>query len=73
MNYLIQAFNNNDKQILGSNNSGIVKNAKSMVKIDNRLRCFNPCKETTTIKVFSYSNLYDKSSYNLVKTISVSF
>ena len=72
MNYLIQAYQN-DKQLLGTSNASLVHNAKSIVKVNNTLKRFNPDKVTTCIKVFSYTNLYNESSYKLVKTVSVSF
>jgi hypothetical protein len=72
MNYLIQAYQN-DKQLLGTSNASLVYDAKTMVKVDNALKRFNPDKVTTVVKVFSYTNLYNESSYKLVKTVSVSF
>lgn len=69
MNYLIQAYKN-DKPLLGTSNASLVSNAKSMVKVNNALKRFNPDKDATCIKVFSYINLYNESSYKLIKTVS---
>jgi hypothetical protein len=69
MNYIIQAYQNN-RQLLGTSNASLVKDVKSMVKIDNALKRFNPDKEADCIKVFSYTNLYNESTYRLVKTVS---
>lgn len=72
MNYIIQAYKN-DKPLLGTSNASLVSNAKTMVKVNNALKRFNPDKVATSVKVFSYVNLYSESSYKLVKTVSVSF
>ena len=68
MEYIIIAHKEN-KELLGTQNSTLVHNCKSMVKVNNALSRFNPEKETDEIKIYSYTNLYDEKSYKLVKTI----
>ena len=68
MNYIIIAHKKN-KELLGTQNSTLVHNCKSMVKVNNALKAFNPSKDTDEIKVYSYSNLYDEKTYKLIKTI----
>ena len=68
MDYIIIAHKEN-KELLRTQNSTLVHNCKSMVKVNNALKAFNPSKDTDEIKVYSYSNLYDEKSYKLVKTI----
>jgi len=68
MEYIIIAHKEN-KELLGTQNSTLVHNCKSMVKVNNALSRFNPAKETDEIKIYSYTNLYDEKSYKLVKTI----
>ena len=68
MDYIIIAHKEN-KELLGTQNSTLVHNCKSMVKVNNALKAFNPSKYTDEIKVYSYSNLYNEKSYKLIKTI----
>ena len=70
MNYYIVAVDNNGKEFLGSQNATIVREAKSMVKVNNALKSFNPTKETKQVKVYSYTNFYDNSTFRLIKTIN---
>ena len=68
MEYIIIALKEK-KELLGTQNSTLVHNCKSMVKVNNALKAFNPSKDTDEIKVYSYSNLYDEKTYKLIKTI----
>lgn len=68
MNYIIIAHKEN-RELLGTQNSTLVYNCKSMVKVTNALKAFNPSKDTDEIKIYSYCNLYDEKSYKLIKTI----
>ena len=52
MNYFIVAVDNNGREFLGTQNATIVRDAKSMVKVNNALKSFNPTKETKQIKVY---------------------
>ena len=70
MNYYIVAVDNNGKEFLGSQNATIVREVKSMVKVNNALKSFNPTKETKQVKVYSYTNFYDNSTFRLIKTIN---
>ena len=70
MNYFIVAVDNNGREFLGSQNATIVRDAKSMVKVNNALKYFNPTKETKQIKVYSYINFYDEKTFKLVRTIN---
>ena len=66
MNYIIIAHKEN-KELLGTQNSTLVNDCKSLVKVKNALKRFNPQKDTDKIKIFSYSNLYDEKTYKLYK------
>lgn len=68
MNYIIIAHKDG-KELLGSDNSTLVHNCKSLVKVKNALSRFNPSKETDEIKIYSYTNLYDDKTYKLYKAI----
>lgn len=68
MEYIIIAHKEN-KELLGSQNSTLVHNCKSMVKVNNALKAFKPSKDTDEIKIYSYSNLYDEKTYKLYKVI----
>jgi len=68
MDYLIEAYCNGSA-ILGSDSAAIVRNAKSMTKVKNRLKWFNPPARTNEIKVFSFTNLYDEKTHKHVLTI----
>ena len=46
MNYFIVAVDNNGREFLGTQNATIVRDAKSMVKVNNALKYFNPTNET---------------------------
>ncbi len=70
MEYIIIAYKNNS-ELLGSNNTTIVRSAKSMVKVNNALKSFNPSKNTDEIRIYSYTNIYNDETYKLVKTISI--
>ena len=70
MNYFIVAVDNNGREFLGTQNATIVRDAKSMVKVNNALKYFNPTKETKQIKVYSYINFYDERTFKLVRTIN---
>mgnify|MGYP003617503219 CR=1 FL=1 len=70
MNYFIVAVDNNGREFLGTQNATIVRDAKSMVKVNNALKYFKPTKETKQIKVYSYINLYDEKTFKLVRTIN---
>ena len=70
MNYYIVATDKNGREFLGTQNATIVRGAKSMVKVNNAFKCFNPTKETKQIKVYSYTNLYDEKTFKLVRTIN---
>ena len=70
MNYFIVEVDNNGREFLGSQNATIVRDAKSMVKVNNALKYFNPTKETKQIKVYSYINFYDEKTFKLVRTIN---
>lgn len=65
MNYLIQAYENNNG-LLGTDNQTLVKDCKSFVKVKNALKYFNPSKYTTEIRVYSYTNLYNESTFKLI-------
>ena len=68
MDYLIEAHKDG-RPLLGSDNATIVRDAKSMVKVKNRLKWFNPGKQYDEIKVFSFTHLYDEKTHKLVLTI----
>ena len=68
MDYIIIAHKEN-KELLGTQNSTLVHNCKSMVKVNNALKAFKPSKDTDEIKIYSYSNLYDEKSYKLYKSV----
>ena len=70
MDYLIEAHKNG-RPILGSEGAAIVRDAKSMVKVNNRLKWFNPIKEHDEIKIFSFTSLYDEKTHKLIKTIKI--
>jgi hypothetical protein len=70
MDYFIVAVDSKGREFLGTQNAKIVKDAKSMVKVNNALKCFNPTKETKQIKVYSYTNLYNEKTFKLVRTIN---
>jgi hypothetical protein len=70
MNYIIIALKDN-KELLGTDNATLVHNCKSMVKVNNALKSFNPSKQADKIKVYSYSNLYDEKTYKLYKEILI--
>lgn len=70
MECIIIAYENN-RELLGSNNATIVRGAKNMVKVNNALKSFNPSKNTDEIRIYSYTNIYNDETYNLIKTISI--
>lgn len=65
MNYIIQAYENN-KGLLGTENQTLVTNCKSLVKVKNALKYFNPSKFADEIRVHSYTNLYDEKTFKLI-------
>lgn len=69
MNYYIQAYTGKDQGLIGTQNQALVKDAKTQVKVNNRLKWFNPDPDTKQVKVFSYTNLYNESTYKLIRTI----
>jgi len=71
MNYIIETYDNENRQLLGSENSAIVRDAKTMVKVNNRLKWFNPCNRAIKIKISSFTNIYDEKTYKEVKTINI--
>lgn len=70
MDYLIEA-RKNGIAILGGNGAAIVRDAKSMKKVSNRLDWFNPDKDHDEILIFSFTRLYDEKTHKLIKTIKV--
>lgn len=70
MDYFIEAYKEG-RPILGSDGAAIVREAKSMIKVNNRLKCFKPMKEHDEIKIFSFTNLYDEKTHKLIKTIKI--
>lgn len=51
MDYIIIARKEN-KELLGTQNATLVKNCKSMVKVNNALKAFNPSKDTHDLKEY---------------------
>lgn len=68
MNYFIQAFASNEG-LLGTQNQAILRDCKTTVKLNNRLKWFNPESRYTEIKVFSFTNVYNENTYKLIRTI----
>ncbi len=68
MDYLIVSVIDGKEQ-LGTDSNTIVRNAKSMVKVNNALKYFNPLRKPHEIRIYSFSHIYQPESYKLVKTI----
>lgn len=68
MDYFIIAVKDG-KELLGSDNSAFVRNAKNMVKVNNRLRSFNPMIKPDEVRLYSFTQVYRPDFYKLIKTI----
>lgn len=71
MNYIFETYDADGSQLIGSENSAIVRDAKTMVKVNNRLKWFSPCKRAVKIKISSFSNIYDEKTYREVRIITI--
>lgn len=71
MNYLIQTHTDG-RATLGTQNQAIVRDAKSMIKVNNRLKSFNPHGNYDEIKIYAYNEAdrYKDEAYKLVRTIT---
>ena len=70
MDYLITAYREN-KNLLGSDSSRIVRDAKTMVKVNNALKWFKPFQKHDEIRIYSYTNFYDDKTFKLIRTIKI--
>ena len=68
-NYLIQAYDPEDKGLLGTANQSLIIGARSMVRVNNRLKSFKPDRPYSSIRVSTYTNLYDENTHRVVKVI----
>ena len=70
MEYYIEA-QSKGKPLMGTQNGTIIHDAKSMVKLNNALKSFNPEKRADEIKVFSFTNFYNTDTFKLIQTIKL--
>ena len=70
MEYFIQNYKEN-KELLGTENTTFVHDAKNMVKVNNGLLRHKPSMQTDEIRIYSYTNLYNEKTHKLIKTIRI--
>ena len=58
-----------DKELLGSANATIIKNKTERV-LDRRVQSMRPDREYDKIIAYSFSNIYDRSTYKKVRSWS---
>lgn len=68
MDYLIECHKDG-RALLGSDSAAVVRDAKNMIKVRNRIRLLNPIKKYDSIVVYSFTNLYDEKTHKHVLTI----
>lgn len=68
MDYIITALKDNC-ELLGSANASIIREAKTMRKVNNALKWFNPDRDFDEIRISSFTNIYNEDSYRVVRTI----